>query len=247
MRGDREHLVAVDELTALVDRDHAVGIAVEREPGVGARRRAPPPAARRGAWSRSRSLMLMPSGDALSTSTVAPSARSAVGAARNAAPLPQSTHHVQAVELTALERVDEGRDVLVERAAVLARHAHAEARRARRSGCADRERRAAPARPRARAARGSCARRRANSLTPLSAKGLWLAEITAAGRAALASAMCATPGVGSTPTSTTSAPSAQRPATSAASSIGPERRVSRPTTNGCVRRRGPAPRRVRAR
>src|SRR5262249_35053208 len=44
----------------------------------------------------------------------------------------------------------------------------------------------------------------------------------------------ATAGVGSTPARSTSAPSAHRPATSAASSIGPERRVSRPTTNGRV-------------
>src|SRR5262249_53517760 len=56
-------------------------------------------------------------------------------------------------------------------------------------------------------------------------------EITAAG-ASTASARWATPGGGSTPTRTTSAPSLHNPATSAASSNGPERRVSRPTTNG---------------
>ena len=52
--GDRQDLVAVDEDAALVDRDHAVGVAVEREPGVGAAPAAPPPGGRRGAWSRSR-------------------------------------------------------------------------------------------------------------------------------------------------------------------------------------------------
>ena len=36
-RGDREDLVAVDERAAFVDRDDAVGVAVEREAGVGAR------------------------------------------------------------------------------------------------------------------------------------------------------------------------------------------------------------------
>ena len=35
-RGDREDVVAVDDAALLVDRDHAVRVAVEREPGVGA-------------------------------------------------------------------------------------------------------------------------------------------------------------------------------------------------------------------
>src|SRR5580658_3125700 len=68
------------------------------------------------------------------------------------------------------------------------------------------------------------------SLIPLSAKGLCEAEITAPG-AWRDSATAATPGVGSTPRSMTSAPSASRPAEKAAWSSGPERRVSRPTTN----------------
>ena len=87
-RGDREDLVAVDELAALVDRDHPVGVAVEREPGVGAARRAPPPGARSGWVEPQPSLMFDAVGrrvDARRPS--APSARSAVGAARNAAPL----------------------------------------------------------------------------------------------------------------------------------------------------------------
>src|SRR5213076_1854458 len=41
---------------------------------------------------------------------------------------------------------------------------------------------------------------------------------------------CATPGVGSTPTSTTDAPSDARPALRAAASSGPDRRVSRATS-----------------
>ena len=37
-RGDRDDLVTVDELTVLVDRDHAVGVAVERESDLRMRR-----------------------------------------------------------------------------------------------------------------------------------------------------------------------------------------------------------------
>ena len=70
---------------------------------------------------------------------------------------------------------------------------------------------------------------RLNSLMPLSPNGLCEAEITAPG-ALRCSATAATPGVGSTPRSTTSAPSVASPAEKAAWSSGPERRVSRPTT-----------------
>ena len=60
---------------------------------------------RRGGSSRSRSLMLRPSGSAWSTSTSAPSRRSTVGGeAPDAAPLAQSTTTLQAVEAPALER-----------------------------------------------------------------------------------------------------------------------------------------------
>ena len=37
-RGDRDHLITVDQLALLVDRDHAVGVAVERQARLGARR-----------------------------------------------------------------------------------------------------------------------------------------------------------------------------------------------------------------
>src|SRR5580698_2789890 len=77
---------------------------------------------------------------------------------------------------------------------------------------------------------GSFVPSRLNSLIPLSPNGLCEAEMTAPG-AWRDSATAATPGVGSTPRSTTSAPSAARPAEKAAWSRGPERRVSRPTTN----------------
>src|ERR1700677_3070991 len=68
----------------------------------------------------------------------------------------------------------------------------------------------------------------ANSLMPLSANGLWEAEMTTAGRSRVADSQ-ASVGVGATPTSITSAPSLASPADSAACSMGPERRVSRPT------------------
>src|ERR1035437_6778145 len=75
---------------------------------------------------------------------------------------------------------------------------------------------------------------RANSLMPSSAKGLCDAEITAPGmsRSADNQAMA---GVGRIPTSMTSAPSPASPAERAAWSIGPERRVSRPTTKDVAR------------
>ena len=67
------------------------------------------------------------------------------------------------------------------------------------------------------------------SFTPLSAKELCEAEITAPA-APSATASQATAGVGTTPSVVTSTPSAASPATKAASSSGPDRRVSRPTT-----------------
>src|SRR5262245_14538866 len=68
----------------------------------------------------------------------------------------------------------------------------------------------------------------ANSLMPLSGNGLCDADTMAAG-AACCTDHHATSGVGATPSSVTSAPSDARPALSAASSRGPDRRVSRPT------------------
>ena len=100
----------------------------------------------------------------------------------------------------------------------------------------ERPRRRARPRWRPRRRSGSLAPPAAKSLMPLSAKGLCDAEITAAGHARAAADRQATPGVGSTPRSTTSAPSLASPADKAAWSRGPERRVSRPTR----KRRRPA-------
>src|SRR5262245_18104459 len=68
----------------------------------------------------------------------------------------------------------------------------------------------------------------AKNLMPLSGNGLCEADTTAAG-ASSCTDHHATSGVGATPSNVTSAPSDARPALSAASSSGPDRRVSRPT------------------
>ena len=70
----------------------------------------------------------------------------------------------------------------------------------------------------------------ANSLMPLSAKGLCEAEIIAPAHRLGRGRRRPPPASGTTPRSSTSTPSAAKPAASAASSRGPEMRVSRPTT-----------------
>ena len=85
-------LVAVDELAVLVDREHAVGVAVERETERRRRARRTAVCKRlRDGSSRSRSLMFRPSGSACSTSTSAPSVRNARGPTSDAAPFAQSS------------------------------------------------------------------------------------------------------------------------------------------------------------
>src|SRR4051812_32057873 len=71
---------------------------------------------------------------------------------------------------------------------------------------------------------------RLNSLMPLSGIGLWLAEIITPRSASARPVRKASAGVGSTPTRSTSAPADVSPATTAASSISPLARGSRPTT-----------------
>ena len=175
--------------------------------------------------------MLVPLGVALSTSTAAPSSRSAVGAARNDGAVAAVDDDPHAVEATAFERVDEIRDVGVARTAVLARDTDLRARWPT-AGIAHREIAQLVLDPDL---------ERLGDLAPAGREQLdrrcrrtgcdWPRSRRPVRRDPRA--MCATPGVGITPTSTTSAPSAQIPATSAASIIGPERRVSRPTTKGC--------------
>ena len=68
------------------------------------------------------------------------------------------------------------------------------------------------------------------NLIPLSAAGLWLAEMTTPKDAFSAPVRKATPGVGMTPSLSTSTPALASPATTAASRNSPEARGSRPTT-----------------
>src|SRR4051812_19611812 len=65
---------------------------------------------------------------------------------------------------------------------------------------------------------------------PLSGYGLWLAEMTAPRSAPRSRTSQATAGVGTTPARSVTPPADATPAASASSSIGPERRGSRPTT-----------------
>src|SRR3954447_24552114 len=79
-------------------------------------------------------------------------------------------------------------------------------------------------------ASGSLCPPRLNSLMPLSGIGLWLPEIITPRAASVRGVRNASAGVGTTPTRSTSAPALVRPATTAASSISPLARGSRPTT-----------------
>ena len=82
---------------------------------------------------------------------------------------------------------------------------------------------------------------RAKNLMPLSGIGLCEAESITPRSAPSAPVRKATPGVGSTPSSSTSTPAEARPATTAASRNCPEMRVSRPTTaNGRWPSKSPA-------
>ena len=214
-----------------VDGQHPVGVAVEGQPGVGAPghdlgleglgvgRPAP-------------SLMLRPSGRSWRTWTVAPSRRKTSGATSDAAPLAQSSTRVRPANAPGAEH---------------AHHARRRSGRGRRrrstvptpspigaGGCVPAgvrpSRRSSSASSRASTSSLSLRPPAAKNLIPLSWKGLWDAEITAAGWPSAADSQ-ATPGVGSTPRSATSAPSAISPADRAAWRRAPETRVSRPIRN----------------
>ena len=172
------------------------------------------------------SLMLVPSGEAWSTSTSAPRARRAAGRGAEGGTVAAVDHHVHAVESTAFDRVDHVRDVVVERSAVLAGDADAHARRAGFGHLGgegtqlvfDLQLELL----------GDLATAGREQLDPVVAERVVARRDHRAGRAPLRGEVRDSPGVGITPQSDTSAPSAQSPATSAASSIGPDRRVSRP-------------------
>ena len=182
-REDREDLVAVDRLAALVDREHAVAVAVERDPEVEPVARQRPVAGRARSVAPQPTLMFEPSGSTPIACTSAPSRSNAPGASSEKAPFAQSTpiRRPARSEPNALEDV---RDV------------RARARPSTRStdpppGGA---RRAAPRSPPP-ARRRACAPSRSKSLTPLYSGGLCEAEMTTPSP----SARSATAGVGSTP------------------------------------------------
>ena len=174
--------------------------------------------------------MLTPSGDAWITSTVAPSAREGGGRGAERGAVAAVEHHVQIGELAALQRVDERRDVVVERGAVLARHADAEPLGSG-LGLRDGER-AQFLLHFALERLGDLAPAGCEQLDAVVAEGVVTGGDHCRRRAALDAPRARRREWGARPTNSTSAPSAHRPAISAASSIGPERRVSRPTTNG---------------
>ena len=184
-REDRDDPVAVDELAALVDREHPVAVAVEGDPEVEATRLRPSAGARRVSVAPQPTLMFVPSGSLPIACTSAPSRSNA------------SRGEARVGAVRAVERDPEARQV----------GAEAGERRARRSGRAsaaaalDRAlrrrraaRRAAPRSP-PRSRRAASARARSKNLTPLYSGGLCEAEMTTP----RSSAASATAGVGSTP------------------------------------------------
>ena len=79
-REDRDDPVAVDDLAALVDREHAVAVAVEGDPEVEAAARDDRPLQRAVSVAPQPTLMFVPSGSLPIACTVAPSRSNARGA-----------------------------------------------------------------------------------------------------------------------------------------------------------------------
>ena len=115
-RGQRDQLVAVDDLAVAVDRQHAVAVAVERERQLVAARAPALGAPRRDAVEPQPSLMLRPSGSSAITSTSAPSRRKISGAARKVAPLAQSSRTRRPLRSSSAKRVVQRPQVVLERA-----------------------------------------------------------------------------------------------------------------------------------
>ena len=190
------------------------------------------------------SLMLVPSGSyGDGVARRRPGARRTSGATAEAAPLAQSTTTRMPVEVAPLEHLRPGGRCSRRRASGSAdSRPDAVAGGGRGRGPSAARTRSSSSSTAASVASGSLSPPAAKSLTPLSAKGLCEAEMTAAGTAALRPSARPPPGVGRTPRSTTSAPSLASPADRAAWSSGPERRVSRPTRKDAGREgpgRGP--------
>src|SRR3954454_14736195 len=171
------------------------------------------------------SLMFQPSGRSPIACTVAPAWRYTSGAMVAAAPWAPSTTSV---------RPDSGRSTVPSRWATYSAAASDRSRTRPTSAPVGRWSSVAPEVTvrsiAASSASGSLCPPRLKSLMPLSGIGLWLAEIMTPRSASWAAVRNASARVGTTPARSTSAPALVRPATTAASSISPLARGSRPTT-----------------
>ena len=226
---DRDDLVTVDQSAIGIDRQHAVGVTVEGEPGIG------------------------PSLDDRLLEVLGVGG-SAAGVDVGAVGLVVEHLHDRAEGPQHLRRRSRWRRRWRSRSPAtsrLGRDPRSTRRPSRPIGSPRSSRRRPSRRPRrcgrraapgARAARAAPTRAPsprssvslrppgANSFTPLSSNRLWEAEMTAPAPPSVA-ANQATAGVGTTPNEVTCAPSDVSPATSADSTNGPDNRVSRPTTN----------------
>ena len=165
-RGDGEHLIAVDQLALLVDCDHAIGVAVERQADLC------PRGGHRGAEllgvrGTARVVDVRAVGCSVQHLDVGTDRAERRGRGSERGPVPTVDDDAYAVDPTALEGLGEVRDVVVERAPVLGRDPDAGpvGPGARAS---TRPRRRARIRRVPRAVRGSCGRPGAKSLMPLS-------------------------------------------------------------------------------
>ena len=205
-REDRDDPVAVDELAALVDREHAVAVAVERDPEVEAARRDEP--LERGGVGRAAADV-----DVRAVGLVADRVH------RRAEPLERARREARVRAVRAVERDPQPAQV------------GAEVRRARSRGSASAAPVVCPTSPcsarggasssasiSSSAASGSLRPRASKNFTPLYSGGLCEAEMTTP----RSSGASATAGVGSTPPSTAIAPAEATPRANAASSSGPD-------------------------
>ena len=198
----------------LVDREHPVGVAVEREPDVGAVRDAPRACSSLGVGRAAAVVDVRAVGRGVrARRPSAPSARSTrgrdLGTRRRCA---QSTHHAQAVEPAALERRRRGaRRSRRARRGARSTIADADARRAPARASLDRERRAARPRPRASSVVGELAAAGREQLDAVVAERVVAGRDHRRRRAALARERTRRRAWAARRASTTSAPSAQMP------------------------------------
>ena len=189
-REDRDDLVAVDDVPVLVDREHPVAVAVERDAEVEPAGASPFAAERARSVAPQPWLMFVPSGSAPIVVTTAPSCSNARGAISQYAPFAQSTPMLQARQVGA-EALDDVLEV-----AVVGDADPVELAAAGRIGASS------SASISSSLSSVSFCPSRSKNLTPLYSGGLCEAVMTAP----RSSASSATAGVGSTPPSTAMPP-----------------------------------------